>query len=547
MLSDMYRDVNVKHWIDVLAEKLEESLKKRDKDVYIFNGGLSVSGLQHIGRLRGEVLLGEAVRRILEKKGYKIKQYITIYTQDPWKGKDAQVRTFRDPKEGRKYTGWPLIRVPDPYGCHKSWVDHYWEDFGTYLDKFTDGKIEVITTTDMYKTILKPIVKEIISKRETARKIINKYRSRKPYPENWIPFEPICEKCGRIDTTEALRIIDEEHIEYQCNNCGYKGVSSIENGKLNWRLEWASIWKALGVDFEPFGKDHATPGGSRDSCVDLSVNLLNYTPPEGQPYEWVALRVPGGGETDMSSSEFTGITPREWLEIAHAEILRFIYFQTPPLKKIVIDLTSIPQYYERFYTAEKIYYGVEKQEDEEVKALARTYELSLLEEPPERIPVQIPYAHMALLSQILPSENKLEKALKRLRESKVLTREELMEADVKRIKELLDKAGVWAQRYAPSHYRIKLLEELSEDIKSKITMRSYLHELAARLEALEEWSEDRIKEELIEFGKDFATSTRKEFYRNLYLLLLGKEFGPRAAPLLAMLGKEFVIKRLREA
>jgi hypothetical protein len=35
--------------------------------------------------------------------------------------------------------GWPLIRVPDPKGCHSNWVEHYWEDFGGYLDKFTDG------------------------------------------------------------------------------------------------------------------------------------------------------------------------------------------------------------------------------------------------------------------------------------------------------------------------------------------------------------------------------------------------------------------------
>ena len=38
-----------------------------------------------------------------------------------------------------------------------------------------------------------------------------------------------------------------------------------------------------------------------------------------------------------------------------------------------------------------------------------------------------------------------------------------------------------------------------------------------------------------------------EFFRALDLVLLGKERGPRAAPFLAVLDKDFVIQRVREA
>jgi lysyl-tRNA synthetase class I len=37
------------------------------------------------------------------------------------------------------------------------------------------------------------------------------------------------------------------------------------------------------------------------------------------------------------------------------------------------------------------------------------------------------------------------------------------------------------------------------------------------------------------------------FFRNLYLVLLGTEKGPRAAPFLAVLDKRFVLERLRDA
>ena len=253
----------LKHWIDVLADWLEQRLKERGKHEYVFNGGLSVSGLQHVGRLRGEVIIPETLRRILEQRGYKIRQYLTLYTQDAWKGKESQREAFPDSEEAKKYTGWPLARVPDPHGCHSSWVEHFWADFGPYISEFTDGKIEVVTTTELYRGKLLEFAKLVYEKREQVRQVVNKYRGRKPYPEGWIPWEPRCQECGRIDSTEA-KTIDWESgtVEYECKHCGAQGKAPVWDGKLNWRIEWVGVWWALQVDFEPYGKDHATPGGS---------------------------------------------------------------------------------------------------------------------------------------------------------------------------------------------------------------------------------------------------------------------------------------------
>jgi len=91
-----------RHWIDELADELYEKLKKRGKEVYVFNGGLSVSGLQHVGRLRGEIIIAETLRKLLTARGLKIKQYLTLYTQDAWKGKEAQVLAFGEKNRGRE-------------------------------------------------------------------------------------------------------------------------------------------------------------------------------------------------------------------------------------------------------------------------------------------------------------------------------------------------------------------------------------------------------------------------------------------------------------
>ena len=159
----------LKHWIEALADWLEERFRTRGKDMYVVNGGLSVSGLQHVGRLRGEVIIPEVVRRLLESRGLQVRQYLTLYTQDAWKGKESQRSVFPDPEAAKKYTGWPLIKVPDPKGELDSWIDRFWADFGPYIGEFTDGRVEVVNTTDMYRGKLLEFVKLSIERREEIR------------------------------------------------------------------------------------------------------------------------------------------------------------------------------------------------------------------------------------------------------------------------------------------------------------------------------------------------------------------------------------------
>ncbi|MET1160104.1 MAG: lysine--tRNA ligase [Thermoprotei archaeon] len=528
-----------RHWIDEIADKLYEALTRRGKEVYVFNGGLSISGLQHIGRLRGEIIYGEVLRRILSERGLKIKQYITLYTMDEWKGKEEQLRAFPNSEEAVKYAGWPLYRVPDPMGCHKSWIEHYWEDFGPYLKEFTDGEITPIPTHELYRSKLREFTKLTFKLREKVIETLNKYRGTKVKPD-WIPFQPICGKCGRINSTETIEVIDEDRVRYRCRHCGYEGIAELSEGKLPWRIEWVGVWWALGVDFEPYGKDHATPGGSRDSCSDLAKNVYGFEPPEGFPFEWVSLRI-GGEDKDMTSSGFIGITPKQWLEIAHPHIYRFLVLKTPPMKKIVIDPVAIPHYYNQYFRAERIYYGVEEpRNDDEKVLLSRSYELSYPHgKPPETMPEQVSYTHLAILSQVVPRNLWEKEGIRRLKISGLLP-EEPTPYGLKRVLEMIEKAYNWVQKYAPSDYRVELLPEPTKEIIESIPLehREILLKMGSMLEKLEEWNEENIKNTMIDATKDLDPKERKRFYESFYKLFLGKPSGPRAAPLLAVLGKE---------
>ncbi len=541
------------HWIDRIVEDVARRCES--KGVCIINGGLSVSGLQHVGRLRGEIVMNHVIAERLREMGLRVSQYLTLYTYDPWKGKERQLAQFENPNEARRYADWPLERVPDPHGCHKSWVDHYWRDFGDYLDQFAKN-VNVVTTGQLYRENprMREFIRLVIERRKEVIEVLNRYRGRNPYPPDWIPFEPICESCGRVGHARAIDVdLKSEKVEYVCE-CGHKGVTRLSNGKLPWRIEWVAIWYVLEVDFEPYGKDHAMPGGSRDSAVDLARTVFGINPPLGVWYEWVGYSIGGRDVGDMGSSDFIGFTPKEWAEIAEPEVLRYIYLFHEPIKRVVLSLDAVYQHVDAYDRAERLYYGVERpspREEEYLELIVKSYLYAQLRPPPREMPFQLPYLHAVALVQTLPQglneEELLEAAIKRLKSTKVLTKDP-DEISLERIKSRLIRARNWVLKYAPERFKIRLLESLPEEIRARLNdvQREKLRLLLAEFEKLEEWNEEAVKEAMKRIPRE-DKNVERQFFEAVYLIFFGTPSGPRIAPYLAMLGKDFVVRRIREA
>ncbi|RLE60530.1 MAG: lysine--tRNA ligase [Thermoprotei archaeon] len=536
----------VEHWVETVAKKVEKEFGY--KELIIGNGGLSVSGLQHVGRLRGEITLVDAVLQELKKKGYDVKHTLVLYTVDPWKGKETQLGQFEDKEEAKQYVGRPLYRVPDPYRCHENWVKHYWEDFGEYLENFSH-EIQIITTQELYEENQRMynFILDVIKKRDEVIETLNKYRKRKPYPKTYIPFEPICQRCGRIDTTEVLSVnFSKGTVDYTCNNCGFKGTQSLRKGKLNWRLEWVGVWKAMDVSFEPYGKDHATPGGSRDSCKDLAENIFGFKSPVGLPYEWVGYETNGKDMGDMGSSDFIGFTPKDWVEVAEGEVLRYLYLVNQPMKRIVLNLKKVPIYTEQFDRAERIYYGLEKTKLDKstLEIIKKSYLYALLEKPSDKPLFQLPYLHAVAMIQILPAGGDIiEEAIRRLQITKYIDHSP-NEDEVKRIERRLTLAKNWLMKYADDRYKIRVIDSIPKDVKNIIPKQvvNKLKELYEKLQAIE-WTEENIKKAMIEVEKD---GIEKEFFAAIYFIFFGREYGPRIAPYFAIMDRKFVLERFRE-
>ncbi|MEM4790363.1 MAG: lysine--tRNA ligase, partial [Thermofilum sp.] len=234
---------------------------------------------------------------------------------------------------------------------------------------------------------------------------------------------------------------------------------------------------------------------------------------------------------------------REWMEVAEPEVLRFLYLLSPPMRRVVLSLEEVPSYYDLFDKAERVYFGVEEGEEE----LKASYRYAFTKDPPDALPFRVRYINAMILSQVLPSRGEnLSDVISRLKETKQLTRE-LSQHELESLRRRIALAKKWLELYAPAHYRIALVAEPPYEKISEVadeTVIGLVRRLISNLEELGEWNEGSIKEAMMKLKREREAEQR--FFQLLYLSFFGKPSGPRIAPYLAMLNKDYVLERLRK-
>ncbi|RLE48117.1 MAG: lysine--tRNA ligase [Candidatus Methanomethylicota archaeon] len=525
-----------RHWVDIVVEDLL-SMKV---DKHIVNGGMAASGPIHIGKTRGELFIQAAVARGLKKRGADVEHMLVVYTQDPLKAKPP----LTTPEFTRKWKGIRILDVPCPEGCCSNWVEHWMKPFYEVLDDFGIENLKVVETSELYKDRrMVNAVKLIIEKRNKAREVLSRFKGAK-YPEDWIPFKPLCPNCHNISTTKAISVdLEAEKVEFTCPRCGVKGKVDLTQGKLEWRLEWAALWKVLNVTFEPYGKDHAVAGGSRDSCAAIAKEVLGIQPPKGLAYEWVYVN----GKA-MSSSGGISFDFNEWPKIAKPQVLKYWYYSAKPMTHLDFSPIKVPQLSDEYDKAERVYFGIEKVKESKIEEnMKRSYEIANNEKPPKEMPIQIPYKFAVMLAQIIPEKEGFGwRAAEKLIKTGHL-HETPSEGEIKQIESILRRAGYWARKYAPPHLRITILEKLPQEIVNKLSEKEkeFLRILGEKISE-RTWMPDELEAEIYRLAREVVGIGSKRAFKAAYRVLLGRESGPRLAPFILTLDEKFVIKRFTE-
>ncbi len=506
------------YWADQIAREIIAERGK--KELYVCAAGITPSGTVHIGNFR-EVITVDLVARALKSAGKKVR---FIYSWDDY---DRLRKIPKDlPKQEilRKYLGHSITSTPDIFGCHGSYALHFEREFEKDLPK-VGIKPEFIYQTKRYAACrYAGEIKTCLLARDKIKDILNRYRE-EPLPANWYPLKVYCEKC-ETDYTEVTSYDSEFSVAYRCR-CGHEQkVDFRKNGnvKLVWRVDWPMRWHYEKVDFEPGGKDHSTPGGSRDTGVLIFKAVYNEEPPTYSMYDFVIVKGLGG---KMSSSLGNVSTLSDALKVYIPELVRYLFAGTKLNKEFVIPLDEeIIKTYEDFYRSERIYYGKEKISKRERAHWSRVYEMSCVGKPPKSLPAQPSFRHCIELINIYRD---VDKALTKLGKSA-------------RNRAILTRAKNWVELYAPERYKF----EVQKSVRAKLskTQRAAMHELANKLKVI------KTEKQILNVCREVAVRHGlpvHDFFKTAYLVLLNKETGPRLAPLVLAIGKNRVIQLLRKA
>jgi lysyl-tRNA synthetase class 1 len=275
--------------------------------------------------------------------------------------------------------------------------------------------------------------------------------SHREIPAGWSPFNVICGECGRITTTTVSEFDENAGtVDYACE-CGHSGtVPAKGNGKLTWRVDWASRWRVLGVTIEPFGKDHATRGGSYDTGTRISREIYDYEPPYPIVYEWIHLK----GKGAMSSSTGVTVTIADMLQVMPPEVLRYLIIRAKPEKHIDFDPARIIDLIDEFD-----------------RATGRAVELSRTK---EYLKSDIPFTHLVTAVQIASD-------LSGIRE--VLDRSGYDGHDEASVRRRVLNVENWLTSYAPDSAIFEVQEMLPDAVKNlSDEQRAGLGTLASRIQ-----------------------------------------------------------------
>ena len=291
----------------------------------LFETGYGPSGLPHVGTFQ------EVLRTTLVRRAYEIVSG----------GAPTRLVAFSDDMDGLRKVpdnvpnhellaanlGKPLTRIPDPFNAgFESFAHHNNAMLRSFLDRF-GFDYEFVSASDRYNSGAFDDALRNVLRHFDAIMAIMLPTLREERRRTYSPVLPVSPSSGvvlqvPVEVVDAdagiVRFEDEDGSVVEQSALG--GMS-----KLQWKVDWAMRWYALGVDYEMCGKD-LTDSVTQSGRI---VQVLGGRRPEGLIYE---LFLDEKGEK-ISKSKGNGLTIEEWLTYGTEESLGFYIYREPKSAK----------------------------------------------------------------------------------------------------------------------------------------------------------------------------------------------------------------------
>jgi len=339
--------------------------------------------------------------------------------------------------------------------------------------------------------------------------------------KTYSPVLPVSPASGRvlqvpvevIDAEAGLIAFDDED--------GARVQQSAFGGaaKLQWKVDWAARWVALGVDYEMAGKDLI------DSVTQSGkiARVLGGRPPEGFNYE---MFLDEKGEK-ISKSKGNGLSLEEWLRYGSEPSLSFYIYREPRRAKS-LHIGVIPRAVDEYWQ----FRGNYSEQPVEQKLGNPVHHIHGGKVPQTVLPL----TYGLLLNLVsLPGVADKETAWKFVQRYAPGTSPE----SEPELDELIGLAVNYARDFvAPSLKRRVPTETEAEALRD---LDSKLARLAKNADA------ESIQHAVFEVGKRHPFESLRSWFQALYETLLGSSQGPRMGSFIALYGIDNSRRLIAEA
>ncbi|MBI2051562.1 lysine--tRNA ligase [Candidatus Roizmanbacteria bacterium] len=525
-------------WVD----REVKNIKKRELPLEWVDDMKTPSGRIHVGSLRG-VVIHDLVYKVLLENGVKTKYTYVFDDHDPM----DSIPSYLDYEKWEKYAGMQLYKIPSPVKGYKSFAQYYAKEFQDVFESINCHP-QIIWASDLYNLgKMNGVIREVLDNADKIRSIYRKVLKVKQ-PRDWHPFNVVCTKCKKIGTTSVYKW-DGRYVYYRCKpqmvawarGCGNEGKISPFNGKgkMSWKIDWAAKWKVIGVTVEGAGKDHMSAGGSHDIASEVVKKVFRYAVPYPVGYEFFII-----GGRKMSSSKGVGASAKEVSEILPPDILRFLLVRTPIERTLDFDpygdaILNLFDDYDRCMSAyfDKLEKKLpEGKQGEVLSDFARIIELSAVR--------PLPQARMFLprFRTIVNLSKTKTHILKFFEEQKGSS---LTSGEKEMLEERVVYTQVYLKEYARDDIKIQLTEKSPKRHRLTREQKEFLRKLNNELSTLKTRNREKLQEAIFELLNKNGFQA-KEAFRGLYQVLLGRDYGPKAADLILEFGIKKVSQRLKD-
>jgi lysyl-tRNA synthetase class 1 len=503
-------------WLDNIVDEL---IARRPEGEILIESGGSPSGEYHLGHMR-ELVICDAILLELRKRGRKARHIYFVDDLDALRKVPVNI-----PKDYEKYLGRPLCDIPSPEG-NKSYADYFVEGLSKGCESL-GVEVEFVYAHDKYRSgFLTEAIEKSLDNVEQIKDILQSVSNRK-LGADWSPIQVNEE--GYLKKRRFLGIDKaSKTLEYEDKNDKVQSISYAKGEvKLDWRIDWPARWWLLDVAVEPFGRDHASAGGSYDTGEQIVEKIFGGKAPVPVKYDFINLF---GDTKKMSASKGTGLSASEAAAIIPSEVMRYFILNAPPNKLLHFDpIGGLTRLMDDFAAL-----LAKPDKDEREKRL-----IEICENGVESVVSSVPFSH--LVASYQSALNDSEKTLEVIaRTEHALNVKEQRETILKEMK-FIDN---WLKKWAPEDVKFQILEKVNEaDFSAE--EREYLHALADKIEAGPDEPDAEWLHKAIYDFKDHMGLEPKQLFQTLYKALIGKNSGPRAGWFLSTLPREWLIKRLR--